>query len=142
MPKFGTVSRTALASSHPDLQRLFNEVIKYRDCAIIKGHRTVAEQQAEYAKGRTKPGKIVTHIDGVKSKGMHNYVPALAVDAVPYPIDWNNTLRFYEFGGFVLGIAATLGIRVRWGGDWDGDGDFKDQKLIDLPHYELVDVKP
>ncbi len=26
----------------------------------------------------------------------------------------------------------------RWGGDWDRDGQLKDHRFIDYPHFELV----
>ena len=68
----------------------------------------------------------------------------MAVDAVPYPIDWNDTNRMRFFAGFVMGVAARLyheGLithKVRWGGDWDRDTDVKDNRFQDLPHFELV----
>ena len=40
--------------------------------------------------------------------------------------------------GFVEGVAVMMGIKIRCGGDWDMDHDFDDQRLIDLPHYELI----
>jgi peptidoglycan L-alanyl-D-glutamate endopeptidase CwlK len=27
---------------------------------------------------------------------------------------------------------------IRWGGDWDGDQDFRDQTFDDLAHFELI----
>lgn len=145
MPVFGLESRTKLATVHPDLQTLFNEVIKYWDCKVTDGRRTTAEQVALYAKGRTQPGPIVTDKDGIHSLSNHqltalvkgkNY--GLAVDVAPYPIQWNDTERFYAFAGFVLGVAKMKGINIRWGGDWDSDRDLHDQKLYDLPHFEIV----
>lgn len=32
--------------------------------------------------------------------------------------------------------AHKLGVRITWGGDWDGDKSFKDNKFNDLPHFE------
>jgi len=32
-----------------------------------------------------------------------------------------------------------MGIRLRWGGDWDGDTELDDNKFDDLPHFELDD---
>jgi len=40
--------------------------------------------------------------------------------------------------GFVLGIAHMKGIKIRWGGDWDGDTKMNDQKFNDLVHFELM----
>lgn len=64
--------------------------------------------------------------------------PSLAVDVAPYPIKWNDYLRFYAFAGFVLGTATEMGIKIRSGMDWDSDREFNDQSFHDLPHYELV----
>ena len=41
------------------------------------------------------------------------------------------------FAGFVKGIALMLGIPIRWGGDWNGNNDLKDNNFDDLPHFEL-----
>ena len=46
--------------------------------------------------------------------------------------------RFVDFAGYVKGVAEDLGIAIPWGGDWDGDGDFSDQRFHDLPHFELT----
>lgn len=138
MPAFGNVSKTNLATCDPRLQRLFAEVIKHFDCTVVEGHRPVARQQALYAQGRTKPGAIVTQLDGVNKKGMHNYLPSKAVDVVPFPVNWNDTERMTYFAGFVKGIAAQLGLKVRWGGDWDQDTHVTDEHFRDLPHFEVV----
>lgn len=34
--------------------------------------------------------------------------------------------------------ASTTGVKIRWGGDWDGDWIHTDQSFHDLPHFELV----
>jgi hypothetical protein len=61
----------------------------------------------------------------------------LAVDVAPYPVDWNDKERFYYFAGFVKGVASSLGISIRWGGDWNSDNNLKNQTFFDLPHFEL-----
>jgi hypothetical protein len=71
--------------------------------------------------------------------GKHNVTPSLAADVAPYPIDWEDYERFYWFGGYVIGAADSLGLAIRWGGDWDSDMDFKDQTLVDLIHFEIMD---
>jgi len=122
-------SKIALASAHPDLQHLFNEVIKVIDCTVIFGHRTEAEQENQYRLGHTK-----LHYPNSN----HNKTPSLAVDVAPYPIVWENRERFVYFAGIVKGIASQLNIKMRWGGDWDNDNDLHDQTWMDLPHYELL----
>ena len=78
---------------------------------------------------------VISTLSYPKSK--HNRQPSLAADVIPYPVDWEDSKRFYHFAGFVEGIAAAKGIKIRWGGDWDGDRSFADQNFHDLPHFEL-----
>ena len=129
MYKYSAASKRKLESAHPDLQKLFNEVIKVHDCTVVFGHRTKEEQEDQFNQGHTK-----LHYP----KSLHNSLPSKAVDVVPYPIDWNNRERFVYFAGIVIGIASQLDIEIRWGGDWDNDNDLKDQTWMDLPHYELL----
>jgi len=130
VPKFSQRSKDNLATCHHDLQRLFNRVIQTFDCTVIEGHRSVERQKELFDKGFSK-------IDGINKKSKHNYTPSMAVDVVPYPIDWNDTDRMYFFGGYVKGIAHSMGIKIRFGGDWDSDTKVNDQSFIDLPHFEI-----
>lgn len=133
MPSFSKSSQSKLKTCHLLLQKLFNEVIKEFDCTITCGERGEFEQNEAFRKGYSK-------LKYPQSK--HNVVPpkekAEATDAVPYPIDWKDTERMYYFGGFVKGKASAMGIKIRWGGDWDSDTQVKDQNFIDLPHFELI----
>jgi len=129
MPSFSEESLYQLNSCDMQLQRLFYEVVKDFDCKVICGYRDEVEQNAFFKDGKTK----VKYPDS-----KHNWVPSRAVDVVPYPVDWNNLNRFYVFGGYVKGIANKLGIKIRWGGDWDNDNDITDQNFNDLPHFELI----
>lgn len=130
MPTYSRVSRDRLATCDERLQRVFNKVIEFEDCSILCGHRGQAEQDEALRTGKSKLGW---------PKSNHNALPSRAVDVAPYPIDWSDPDRFRLFAGKVLGIAAMLGIPLRWGGDWDGDGTNRDQSFHDLPHFELVD---
>ena len=82
-------------------------------------------------------------MDGVKVKSKHQVDKlnpfSRAIDITPFPLDWNDTKRFYHFAGLVQGIALGLQIKIRWGGDWDCDNDFKDNLFNDLPHFELME---
>ncbi|MFK5892320.1 MAG: M15 family peptidase [Pseudomonadota bacterium] len=128
MPTFGKSSASRLATCHPNLQELFNEVIKNYDCSILQGTRSKEEQDEYFRTGKSK-------VQYPNSK--HNHSPSLAVDVVPYPIDWNDWNRFYHFTGYVKGVADKLGIDIRSGIDWDSDNDFSDQSWIDAPHFEV-----
>lgn len=129
MPRFSQFSKKNLETCHEDLQRLFNEVIKHFDCRVTCGHRGKEEQDKAYHDGKSK-------LKWPESK--HNKMPSLAVDVIPFPVDWDDTRRFYMFVGIVRGIAAMMGIPIRSGADWDGDMEFTDQTFHDLPHFELL----
>ena len=145
MPSFGSTSRSRLVTCHPDLQKVFNEVIKHFDCSILHGHRTPEEQAGLYAIGRTVQldRKPVTTKDGYNKLSMHNHWPSLAVDAVPYHrgLDFNDIDNIRYFSGFVMGVAASMGIDLRWGGDWDNDTETSDNVFEDLLHFELIGAK-
>ena len=132
MPRFSKQSKRKLAACHEDLQRLFNEVIKNFDCTIVCGRRGKLEQNFLRVRGRSK-------LWYPNSK--HNKVPSLAVDVAPYisgkGISWNSK-QCYFFGGYVMGVAASLGISIRYGGDWDKDKDINDQSFNDLVHFEIM----
>ena len=129
MPNFSKESIDNLNTAHPILKELFEEVVKYFDCKVLCGHRGKEEQDKAFTEGKSK-------LKFPKSK--HNSNPSLAVDVYPYPIDFKDIKRFYMFIGFVKGIATSKGIKIRTGGDWDGDTQVKDETFIDLPHFELI----
>ncbi len=128
MPKFGKKSKLRLLSCDYRLQDVLKEVIKYVDCSVLEGHRGEERQNKLFDEGKTK----------VKyPNGRHNAKPSRAVDVVPYPVDWNDRERFHLFAGFVLGIARSMDIKLRWGGDWNMNFEVDDNQFDDFPHFEL-----
>jgi peptidoglycan L-alanyl-D-glutamate endopeptidase CwlK len=130
MPTFSAVSKERLGTCDERLQRVFYEVIKYFDCTIIEGHRGEADQNRYNDQGKSKLRW---------PHGEHNSLPSRAVDAMPFPINWKDINRICYFAGFVMATALNMGIKLRWGKDWDGDTDLNDQTFNDGPHFELVD---
>lgn len=126
MPEFGKTSRERLNGVHPSLRAICQELIKKHDFSIVYGLRTPEEQAELYAANLTKT---------LNSK----HLIGRAVDIAPYPIDWNNTKRFYYLAGLFIATADSMGVKIRWGGDWDSDDDLDDQKFFDLLHFELVE---
>ena len=130
MYKFGSRSRRAMENIDPRLKKVLNEVIKYVDCSVLEGHRNEERQNKLFKEGKTK----------VKyPNGRHNANPSRAVDVVPYPIDWDDRERFHLFAGFVIGIAKSMEITLRWGGDWNMNFEVDDNNFDDFPHFELID---
>lgn len=128
MPKFGNRSKYNLLSCDPSLVKLFNEVVKEFDCSVLSGHRGEYEQNHAFENGKSK----LTY-----PSSKHNSMPSMAVDVVPYPVDWDDIGRFYYFIGYVKGIAHSMGIKIRSGADWDSDTEVKDNKFQDFPHFEI-----
>lgn len=100
---------------------------------ITEGYRSIAEQNAIYAQGRTKPGKIVSNAKGGYS--MHNF--GLAVDFALFTKDgkkvvWDRVKDSDKDGvadwSEVVQEAKKLGFE--WGGDW--------KSFKDYPHFQLV----
>ena len=132
MPRFSQRSKQNRDTVHPLLQDLLNEAIKNIDFTIIQGRRGREKQQEAYQDGKTQ-------LNYPESK--HNASPSLAVDVVPYPINWEATERFTFLQGFLWGMAEQMDIPVRLGMDWDGDGNLitfdPDEDFMDAPHIEL-----
>ncbi len=129
MPRYSDASTRRLSGCDERLIRVMLEVIQHFDCTIITGHRDADTQAEMFRLGRSK-------VRYPNSK--HNLSPSLAVDAAPYPIDWKDRERFTYFAGFVWGIATSMGVPLRWGGDWDRDTQLNDNNFDDLLHFEVV----
>lgn len=125
---YSAASAKRLAECDPRLQSIFRSVLKVMDHTIITGHRPKAEQDRMVALGRSK---------ATWPASKHNREPSMAVDAAPYPVDWSDRERMTLFAGLVIGVGAEQGVRIRWGGDWDQDGQVRDNTFDDLCHFEI-----
>lgn len=132
MPKFSAKSKKKLETCDIRIQNIFNEVIKHIDCTILEGYRGSGRQNELYRTGKSQLRY---------PNGKHNSEPSLAVDVMPYPIDWKDRERVTLFAGFVLGIARHQGVILTWGGDWDNDWRVKDNNFDDLPHYQILEIE-
>jgi len=97
-----------------------------RDARVLSGTRTYAEQDALYAKGRTKPGPIVTNARGGQSN--HNFGIAWDIglfEGTKYILD---DRPYKELAKLSLPAFQDL----LWGGNW--------RSLKDYPHYELKPI--
>ena len=126
MPQFSRASRQQLATCHPDIRRVCEELIKTVDFAVTCGHRNRQDQNRALAEGKSRLRWPLS---------AHNKLPSEAVDLVPYPVDWQDIGRFKELACAFMAVANLLyelGIihsRFVWGGTWE---TFKD-----YPHYEV-----
>lgn len=134
---------------HPKLIELMKKAISDSpyDFKIVQGLRTAEYQNELYQQGRTKPGKIVTKLDGYNRKSNHQakadgygHAVDIAVcghydqngDYVKYMTDAEmfDNKKLVEISRHVKAVAKEMGLEIVWGGDW--------KTLYDTPHYELV----
>lgn len=103
---------------------------------VVSGVRGDKEQVDLYAQGRTKPGKIVTHLDGIKRRSNHQVavdgpwkglgcaIDFCFIDADKDAPTWDDAMPWAVLGQ----LAKAKGLV--WGGDWP--------TLRDRPHVELM----
>ena len=124
MPKFGKKSLAELRGLDSGLVNVLNQAIKHFDFSVIEGMRSL-ETQTQYV------------ADGVSKTLKSKHLEGKAVDIAPYPIDYDDEERFVYLGGFILGVASQLGVKLRWGLDWDRDTYTKDTGFRDAGHFEI-----
>ena len=149
MYSFGKTSKRRLETCDSRIRDTMYLAIKRSpiDFGIAQGARTV-EQQQEYFdndKSKINPSayanledllKVAKHIvDGeIRLK-------AEAVDVYAFvngKASWDSS-SLILIAGVILSCANELGYKLRWGGNWDGDGEIiTDQKFQDFPHFELL----
>jgi peptidoglycan L-alanyl-D-glutamate endopeptidase CwlK len=96
---------------------------------VVQGLRTIEEQDALYAQGRSKPGKIVTNARGGSS--FHNY--GLAIDfAILYDgvLSWDIMADKDKDGikDWQEVVAVFKAAGYEYGGDW--------KSIKDYPHLQ------
>ena len=136
MRKWGT--RSLKVRAELDLRlvavvdRLLHEVT---DLSLISGHRGKEEQNALLAQKKSK-------LEFPQSK--HNNFPSLAVDFQPYPMP-DTEAKLWGALGYIAAHAIIIGreegVCIRWGGDWNRNGDLTDQTFDDLFHLEIVECE-
>ena len=116
---------------HPELQQKIVTFLKncYKNgykVKITECFRTVAEQDALYAKGRTASGSIVTNAKGSSYSSQHQWGVAFDICRNDGTGAYNDTDSWFKKVG-TIGKACGLG----WGGDW--------KSPVDKPHFYLKD---
>lgn len=132
-----------LAGVHPVLRLKVTQILMAMDVLgfpmfVVAGARSLAEQQALYAQGRTTPGHKVTNADGVKHKSNHQAGP----DGLGYAVDCAfrddpQTARIETWeAGQPWELYGLMGEKLGlvWGGRWP--------RLMDRPHLELPQDGP
>lgn len=97
-----------------------------------EGYRTVAEQDALYAQGRTKPGNVVTNARGSSYSSQHQW--GIAADFyLNMDIDGDGDKKDDAFND-VTNMFSRVGrlaeeVGLSWGGNWT--------RIVDKPHLYI-----
>lgn len=141
---FGQHSLKNLEGVHPKMVAVVKRALEIcsatggPDFAVIEGVRTPERQKELYAQGRTKPGNKVTwtltsnHFRNARSGFGH------AVDL--FPGTWTDLKQFDKMAMAMFQAANELHTPIRWGADWDRDGNPRERGETDSPHFELWGV--
>lgn len=156
MRVFSARSRMYLNQCDPRFTAVAEDVLQLKDCSIIEGHRTEERQNQLYPK--------FTKVKWPDSK--HNKMPSEAIHIVPYipgigaitghssqavklaamidsTVD-DAKQRIREEFTYLAGLMVMCGrkhnVKIRWGGDWDRDGDLFENNFDDLAHYEIEGI--
>jgi peptidoglycan L-alanyl-D-glutamate endopeptidase CwlK len=140
-------SLKTLVGVHPDLVRVIHRAIKITEVDFLVGCgvRTLATQRKYVREGKSKT---------MNSRHLLNNGYSHAVDLWMWKdggISWDTSgaedrytisnkddyENYQEIGTSVIAAANELGIPIRWGADWDGDGQHTDHSFIDWVHQEL-----
>jgi len=134
--KYSERSLGHLSTCEYKLQLVGLRVSERVDATVICGFRSMADQEKAFNSGASKvpPGA-----------SKHNRTPSAAMDIVPAdaPRKWAKgkdlpAHRYFAFAELIQEIAKEEGIILRWGGDWDMDGDSTDQTFMDFAHWETI----
>lgn len=124
--KLSAASEEKLVGVHADLVNVVRCAIELSsvDFKVIEGIRTQARQRELFAQKATKT---------MNSRHLTGH----AVDLLPLPVDWKNKEPFAVVAGAMFQAAKQLGVKIRWGGDWNENGRSDDERFYDGPHFEL-----
>lgn len=89
---------------------------------ITEGFRTKEQQDELYAKGRTKPGNIVTNAKGSRYSSQHQW-------GIAFDIAINDKNKVYDSKEIAKAAKIAKSVGLKWGGDW--------KFFQDTPHFYL-----
>jgi len=141
---WGKASSAKLDNCHPDLRRIAVRalVLSPYDITIIHTFRGAEAQNALFAShASTKKFPNSRHNKSNDPKIDNPQTLSDAIDFAPWingVIPWGDTHIFAVIAGSFFAAANDLDLTLRWGGDWNGNGSTRDQKLMDWGHIEIM----
>ena len=135
---FSKRSLLKLATVHQDLQNTARLALEWgvMDFTVIEGRRDKETQTQYFNNGRSKVTWPHSKHNVENPQDLAN-----AYDIAPVingKISWDH-MHCIHLAGIIISAGRCLGVKIRWGGNWDLDGEpVTDQDFQDLVHYERV----
>lgn len=145
-----------LANVHPQLVRVVHRAAELSRVPfkVIEGVRTAERQERLYGQGRTAEQLRAKSLPPSLARptmpkvtwtlSSRHFIDqktgfGRAVDLLPAPYDWQDTQPFDDMAKAMFAAADELGVKIRWGADWDRDGNPRERGEADSPHFEIAD---
>lgn len=156
---WGMANKAKIAQLVPPMQKVLNHYITIarHDSTIVEGLRSDEQCYINFGKGRTaaqcKAAGCPEHYAQPKLAKVtwlnhplsSNHRGGKAVDLYPYPVslvlgrpDKEWLPIFKEIAEDMKQAAKDVGVKIRWGADWDSDGIAHEKGETDNPHFEVV----
>lgn len=104
----------------------------------IDGVRTLAQQKARVAMGASRRLDSF-HLVHPTNRGPYGLAADVMVTVHGSGV-WAPLSLYARVARRVLEVAEELGHKVAWGGDWDGDKQWRDEGFFDGGHFQLEGV--
>lgn len=139
---WGKASRAQLSTCHEHIQAWADRLLAHPDLQYdlraFEGHRPQVVQNKYHRTGRSKARWPHSY---------HNRWPSNAIDLLPIvngKAGWHRDAMLHV-GPLGLRVWAKMqadgtvpqDVHMRWGGDWDQDGDSDDERFFDGAHFEI-----
>ena len=95
------------------------------------GARTAEEQNQLFKEGYSK-------CDGYLILSKHQSGDAIDLNVFVGAKVVENKEMLCVIAGIMFACANELNVQIRWGLDWDKDGDIRDNTFNDMYHFEIV----
>lgn len=151
MFKLSARSEKALVGVDPKLVAVVRRALQLSpvDFMVVEGVRSREQCMINYGKGRNaaqlkakgipstyaKPG--LAQVTWLANPFASKHCEGKAVDLLPAPFDWKDTKPFDQVAKAMFAAAKELGVKIRWGADWDADGNPREKGESDSPHFEI-----
>ena len=142
MNKWGKQSKAVLSTLHPAWKIILDLALKQIDITLVCGLRGQAEQDLAFREGKSKLRFPASR----HNRTSDPYWALSSRDRLSDAVDLVPAGKGYKAGreelsamaAVIFDAAARCGVTLRWGGDFNRDGDKTTWDAWDLYHFEIL----